>query len=100
MPFRLFFQPEALLQLYQLEHGDAAKDLKKLKKVRNCLGLIETNPKHPELHSHKYRELKGLSGEDVWESYVENQASAARRVFWHYGPEKDVLTIVAITAHP
>ncbi len=100
MPYRLIFQPEAEGQLRDLERDEDKKDLKKLKKVRKCLGLIETNPRHPGLHSHRYEEKKGRNGEDVWESYVENNVPAAWRLFWHYGPAKDEITIVAITQHP
>ena len=98
--FRLLLQPEADQQIQDLEHDKDKKDLRKLAKVRKCLGFIETNPKHPSLHSHKYIEKKGKNGEDVWESYVENKTAAAWRVFWHYGPKSDEITIVAITAHP
>lgn len=30
----------------------------------------------------------------------ENQTPAAFRIFWHHGPGKDVITIIAITPHP
>ena len=100
MRFALTFQPEAASQLHELEHGEDGKDLVKLKKVRACLGRIELDPRHPGLHSHKYTELKGLNGEDIWESYVENNVPAAWRVFWHYGPERLQITIIAITPHP
>jgi hypothetical protein len=100
LSFKLIFQPEAERQLRDLEHDEDKQDLRKLKKVRKCLGLIEANPKHPGLESHKYNELKGINGEDVWESYVENNVSAAWRVFWHYGPGRGVITIIAITPHP
>lgn len=62
--------------------------------------MLEANPRHPGLNSHKYAELKGANGEDVWESYVENRTPSAWRVFWHYGPGKDTVTIVSITPHP
>lgn len=100
MPFRLIIQPEAQSQLHALEHDTDKKDLKKLKKVRKCLGQIETNPKHPGLCSHKYNDLVGKNGEDVWESYVENNNPSAWRVFWHYGPDKSEISIVAILPHP
>ncbi len=100
MAYDLIFEPEAEGQLHDLERDDDKKDLKKLKKVRKCLGFLETNPKDPGLHSHKYLELTGKNGEDVWESYVENKAAAAWRVFWHYGPAKGEITIVAITPRP
>jgi hypothetical protein len=34
------------------------------------------------------------------EAYVENKTPAAFRVFWCYGPNRDELTILAITPHP
>jgi hypothetical protein len=100
LPFTLTFQPEAESQLHELEIEEDKKDLVKLKKVRKCLGFLETNPKHPSLETHEYSSLRGLNGEKVWEAYVENKVSSAWRVFWHYGPGKGVLTIVAITPHP
>jgi hypothetical protein len=99
LPFNLRFQPLAKSQLHDLEFDADKKDPKKLKKIRKCLGFIETNPKHPGLGSHKYSELKGEKGEDVWESYVENNVATAWRVFWHYGPDNNEITIFAITPH-
>jgi hypothetical protein len=99
LSFKLIFQPEAGGRLHELEHGSDL-DLKKLAKVRKCLARIETNPQHPGLRPHRYRDLKGRNGEDVWESYVENNVSTAWQVFWHYGPGQGVITIVAVTPHP
>ncbi len=73
---------------------------KRLKSVRKAVGLLETNRRHPSLHAHKYEWLKGPRGEEVFEAYAENRAPAAYRIFWFYGPGKDEITIVAITAHP
>ena len=100
MPFKLIFEPEALQTLHELEHDDDRNDSAKLKKVRICLGRIETNPKYLGLQSHKYNDKKGKNGEDVWESYVENNNPSAWRVFWHYGPNKKKSTILLITPHP
>lgn len=100
MPFTLTFQPEAEDQLRDLEFDEDKKDLVKLKKVRKCLGFLETNPKHPSLETHEYSSLKGLKGEKVWEACVENNVSSAWRIFWHYGPGQGVITIVSITPHP
>jgi hypothetical protein len=100
MPFELKFTSEAKGQLCDLEHDDNMKDLVKLKRVRRCLALLQTNPKHPGLNSHKYGAVAGVGGEDVWECYVETRTSAAWRVFWHYGPGKGVVTVIAITPHP
>ena len=42
----------------------------------------------------------GRFSESMWESYVENNSLAAYRVFWHDGPDKDEITVVAMTPHP
>jgi hypothetical protein len=95
MAFQLLFTDEASRQLLALEI-----DEKKLRKVRRCLGLLEIDPKHPGLNSHKYASIKAPEGRDLWESYVENRTPSAWRVFWFYGPSKNTITIVAITPHP
>jgi hypothetical protein len=100
LPFRLLLTTEARRQLLALEHDENSRDSEKLRRVRRCLGLLETNPRHPGLNSHKYLGLRGANGEDVWESYVENNTPAAWRVFWHYGPGQGIITIAAITPHP
>ncbi len=100
MSFQLRFTSEARDQLAALEAGAEGQNLEKLKRVRKCLALLEANPRHPGLNSHKYHELTGPRGEDVWESYVENKTPAAWRVFWHYGPDQKIITIIAITPHP
>lgn len=95
MAFKLVFTTEAKDNLSALETDQA-----KLKRVKNCLGKISVNPKHPGLRSHKYSAMKSADNRDVWESYVENNTPSAWRVFWFYGPGKDVITIFAITEHP
>ncbi len=78
----------------------AATDRAKHQKVLKTLGLMQTNLRHPGLHTHEYLSLKGPKKEKVFESYVENRTPAAYRVFWYYGPEPGFITIVAITPHP
>lgn len=73
---------------------------KRHKAVCKALGYLETNPRHPALSTHEFTSLKGANGEKVYEAYAENKTPAAYRIFWHYGPGKDVITIIAITAHP
>lgn len=96
MQFRLLFSLEAKLALENLEQVDP----KKYQKVLKTLALMETNLRHPSLHTHKYESLAGANGEEVFEAYVENKTPAAFRVFWHYGPTREVITILAITPHP
>jgi hypothetical protein len=73
---------------------------KRLKAVRKALALLENNPRHPGLKTHKYSSMMAESGEDVFEAYAENNTPGAYRIFWHYGLGKDVITIIAITPHP
>ena len=78
-----------------------------LKQIRKTLVLLETNPRHPSLQTHKFRGLRGPNGEEVFEAYVQNQTPGAYRVFFHYGPDRTegkrriaVVTVFAITPHP
>ncbi len=96
MQFRLQFSTEAKEVLASLEQTDS----KKYKKVLKTLGLMESNLRHLSLNTHKYESLIGPNGEEVFEAYVENKTPAAFRIFWHYGPGREVITILAITPHP
>lgn len=98
MPFELKFTQEADANLRVLEEDKGLE--KRLKAVRKALGYLESNPRHPGLNTHKYSSLVGPNGEEVFEAYAENRTAAAYRVFWHYGPGKNVITIIAITPHP
>jgi hypothetical protein len=75
-------------------------DGRKFRKIRKTLGLLSQDPRHPGLNSHKRQAEKGPGGEDVWESYVENNTPSAWRVFWYYGPAPGTVTVFAITPHP
>lgn len=97
--------PAARESLRELEADPHSLNL--LKQVRKTLALLETNLRHPSLNTHKFRSLRGPSGEDVFEAYVQNQTPGAYRVFFYYGPDRieagrriPVLSIVAITPHP
>jgi len=94
--FRLQFTRQAQETLAELQQ----RDPKKHKKVLKTLGLLETNLRHPGLKTHKYDSLRGPDGEDVFEAYVESRTPGAYRVFWHYGPGQEILTVLAITPHP
>ena len=98
MSFALKFTNEAIENLNRLKEDNSLA--KRLKAVRKALGYLETNPRHPGLNTHKFTSLSGPNGEEVFEAYAENKTSAAYRIFWIYGPEKDEITILAITPHP
>jgi len=98
--FKISLTDTAKDQLRELEFGPSKSDLVKLKKVRKCLGYLQTNPRHPGLEAHEFSSMSGNKGEKVWEAYAENKTPTAWRVFWHYGPGKDEITILTITQHP
>lgn len=97
MAFHLLFTDEARHNLEELERDKGLS--KRLKAVRKTLGLLETNPRHPGLQTHKYQSLEGPGGEDVFEAYAEQSTPAAFRVFWYYGPARGDITILSITPH-
>ena len=96
MQFKLKFTTEAKTTLEQLKQTNP----KKFKKAAQTLGRMEINLRHPSLQTHQYHSLSGKNGEKVFESYVENKTPAAYRVFWHYGPSTQEITVLAITPHP
>lgn len=98
MTYRLRFTKEAANILGDLE--SRKQYAKKLRKVRKALGQLQNNPRHPGLNSHKYSSLQGPGGEDVWDSYVENNTPSAWRIYWCYGPGPDQITIITIGPHP
>lgn len=96
MAFKLSFTPEAGDVLRALEKKDKLKH----RKVLKTLGLIESNPRHPGLRTHKFKSLSGPNGEEVFEAYVEQDTPAAWRVFWYYGPGRATIRILTIARHP
>ena len=98
MPFEVFFSATAAEQIRELEKDRGLR--KRLTAVRKAIARLEADPRHPGLRSHPFRSLAGPAGETIFESYAEQATPAAYRVFWHYGPGKSQITIVAITPHP
>ncbi|MCZ6452521.1 MAG: hypothetical protein O6837_04940 [Deltaproteobacteria bacterium] len=96
--FSLKFTHTANRQRQQLESDNSQE--KRLKAVRKTLGLIQQDPRYPSLNTHEYITMRGANGEKVFESYAENKTPAAFRIFWHYGPNRGEITIIAITPHP
>lgn len=72
------------------------------KQVQGCLQKLSNNPKHPGLRTHKFDSLIHPydKKQSVFEAYVQNKTPGAYRLFWCYGPKKNEITIIAITAHP
>jgi hypothetical protein len=97
-PRKLRFTPHAKEDLKRLE--DDPSQAKVLKAVRKTLGLMEVNLRHPSLNTHEFTSIKGPNGEKVFEAYAQQKTPGAYRVFFYYGPGKNMLSIVAITPHP
>ena len=95
---RTSFTPQADSDLTELEIDPARKKI--LASVRKALGYMEINLRHPSLQIHEYKTLRGSDGEKVFETYAQQNTPAAYRIFWYYGPNRNQLTIAAITPHP
>lgn len=98
MTYRLEFLPQAIEDLLELENDPNLQ--KRFKAVRKALGFLSINPKHPSLNTHKFFSKEGPNKEEIFEAYAENKTPAAYRIFWFYGPNKKIITIIAITPHP
>lgn len=105
MAYELRFTPAAAETLAKLAKGGNATAAK-LKKVRKALGLLQTDPLYPGLHSHRYHHFPGLEKDKVWDSYVENRTPGAWRIYWMYGPDEvrdgediPVITVLVIGPH-
>lgn len=98
--FEILFTPAAKETLERLEKDVAKAAL--LRQVKKSLGFLQTNPRHPSLHTHEYQTIASpfSSDEKVFEAYAQNRTPGAYRVFWCYGPKKKQITIIAITPHP
>ena len=103
--FTIYFDGEAETLINELGEKAIAEELNRdekdlYRKIRKALQHLETNPKHPGLKSHEIDVLTEKYGVRIWESYLENKKSGARRMFWIYGPETKEITIVGIENHP
>ncbi|HEY3285386.1 MAG TPA: hypothetical protein VGN26_24190 [Armatimonadota bacterium] len=96
MPTALRYTRRVEKQLDEL----GLKDRGKHRKVMKALDQIKVDPSHPGLRSHEIESYKAPDNGNVFESYAENNAPGAWRVFWHYGPDKGVIAILAVVKHP
>ncbi len=75
-------------------------EVKTFKKLLKTFHHLSIDPRHPGLSSHEIVPLSKIAGFKVWESYLENHAPAAGRIFWAYGPGKNEITILGVEPHP
>ncbi|GAN34874.1 MAG: hypothetical protein DYG83_09230 [Candidatus Brocadia sp. AMX2] len=95
--FEIFLTNHAREQLDQLKTDKGL--FKRYKAVKKAIQFLSQNPRHPGLQTHEFTTLKGPKGEKVFEAYAEQSTPAAYRIFWYYGPDKNQITIIAITPH-
>lgn len=76
------------------------KDAELYRKFGAALKKLAMDPFYPSLNSHEIEPLSKRYGMKVWQSYLENRKSGARRMFWVYGPEKKDITVIGLEPHP
>jgi hypothetical protein len=96
--FELFLTNEAGNQLNGLKNDKGLE--KRYNAVKKAFRFLSENPRHRGLNTHEFTGLQGPGGKKVFEAYAEKPTPAAYRSFWHYGPAKNQITILAITPHP
>jgi hypothetical protein len=84
--------------LQELKNNNSKRSIEKA--VHKALKFMAVNLKHPSLNTHKFDDIEGPNGEEIFESYAQNKTPGAYRIFWFYGPGKKEITVVAITPHP
>ena len=96
--YELSFTEEADLDMDALKNDKSKVIIAKA--VLKSLKFMTENLRHPSLNTHKYSEMEGPNGEEIFESYAQNNTPGAYRIFWYYGPGKKEITVIAITPHP
>jgi hypothetical protein len=98
MIFDLEISSEAKEQLAKLKKNPAFE--KQYKAVNKALNYLKINPRHPSLNVHLFDSALGPFGQKVWEAYAENNTPRAYRIFFSYGPRKQMISIITILPHP
>ena len=96
--FEIFLTDQANRQFRNLKKDKSLN--KRYKAVAKTLRYLSANPRHPSLRTREFKSLQGPNSEKVFEAYAEQSTPAAYRVFWYYGPQKNQITVIAITPHP
>ena len=96
--FEFEFSDNALDILKKIKTNPSKKGIAKA--VVKSLEFMSENLRHPSLNTHKYNELTGPNGEEIYESYAQNKTPGAYRIFWYYGSGRKKITILDITPHP
>ena len=73
---------------------------KQYRLIGKALVQLANNPRHPGLQSHEISALSVRYGQNVWESYLQNNTPAAGRLFWTIGPGRGEITVIGLEPHP
>lgn len=84
----------------QYEREWKRKDRELYKKWGNVLKKLSEDPMYPSLRSHEIEDLSRRYGMKVWQSYLENNKSGARRMYWVYEADRQEITIIGLEPHP
>ena len=98
MAFKLRYSEMAEEHLHALQKDPSKRRI--LKDVIKALRYMEIDLHHPSLNTHEYHTLKGPNGEKIFEAYAQQNTPGAYRIFWHYGPGKNIISVLAIIPHP
>ena len=79
---------------------NSKKDEELYMKWGSALKKLSVDPMYPSLHTHEIEPLSRRYGMKVWQSYLENKTSKARRMYWVYGPDQKDITIIGLEPHP
>ncbi len=96
--FEIFLTDEAKNQIGRLKKDKGLE--KRYNAVKKAIRFLSQNPRHKSLKTHEFTSLTGPKGEKIFEAYAEQSTPAAYRIFWYYGPDKNKITVIAITPHP
>ena len=88
------------LQVSYRNGSISKKDAVLYKKWGKALKSLSEDPQYPGLRTHEISSLSARYGMKVWQSYLENNNSEARRMFWVYGPNRKDITIIGLDPHP
>ena len=97
MIFELGFSDRAKEQLTALKTNKGLA--KHHKAIQEAFKKLQRNPRHPGLQTHEFYSLKGPDNEKVFEAYAEQNTPAAHRIFFYYGPQKGVISIISVERH-
>lgn len=106
MKFQIFMGEPEMLNLWNhllamaLEKNLDADEREFFDKWSKGVELLSDNPHHPGLETHEIDDLTRKYGVKIWQCYLENRTSGARRMFWAYGPDKSQITILGVERHP